>query len=66
MKTIESLLENKGLINVSNVSSIRITEKYILWDDIDLGEVLTQNELSFFKSEILIQYLSNFPNFPFF
>lgn len=62
MKTIESLLENKGLKDVNIISSIRITEKYLLWDDIDLGEVLTQNELSFFKSEILTKGLNYFSN----
>ena len=62
MKTIENILESKGLKDVNIISSIRITEKYILWDDIDLGEVLTQNELSFFKSEILTKGLNYFSN----
>ena len=62
MKTIENILESKGLKDVNIISSIRITEKYILWDDIDLGELLTQNELSFFKSEILTKGLNYFSN----
>lgn len=62
MDTIEIILKKNGLNDLGKVSSIYLTEDYIKWDSFDLRKFLSQNELSYFMSEILTKDLSYFPN----